>query len=124
MVFRYRLPPSSREPPPTTLAKTILSPSEQRLVEIAHDIRYGSLPNIDVRNGELQFGEKVKARKKHRLGKPDRGRSTLPMRRNFLLKSHHRDLIEKIRRIKEGIVSIEIEDGLPVKLVVEEEIGV
>ena len=124
MAFRYRPPPGSRDPPVKSAAKTTLSRTEQRLIEMAHDVRYGSLPNIAVRNGELQFGAKLKARTKHRLGKPDQGRSTLPVRRNFLLKSHHRDLIERIRRIKEGIVSIDIEDGLPVKLVVEEEIGV
>lgn len=102
----------------------MLKPSEQRLIEIARDVGYGTVPNIPVRNGELVFGAKLKTKRKHRLGKNDQGRCTQAVSHDFMLKPQHVDLIEKIRRIKDGIVSIEIQDGLPVDLVIEEDVGI
>lgn len=102
----------------------MLKRSEQRLLEIAHDVGWGTVPNIPVRNGELVLGAKVKSKRKRRLGKNDRGRCTQPLTDDSLLKEQHVELIQEIRRIKDGVVSIEIQDGLPVDLVVEEDIGV
>lgn len=102
----------------------MLKRSEQRLLEIAHEVGYGTVPNIPVRDGELVLGAKVKTKRKLRLGKNDRGRSTQRLPDDFVLKQQHVELIERIRRIKDGVVSIEIQDGLPVDLVVEEDVGV
>lgn len=102
----------------------MLRPSERRLLEIAHEVGWGTVPNIPVRNGELVLGAKVKRKRKRRLGKNDRGRCTQPLTDDSLLKEQHVELIQEIRRIKDGVVSIEIQDGLPVDLVVEEDIGV
>lgn len=124
MSSNFRDAPRSRGPPGRELTRRMLKRSEQRLIEIAREVGYGSLPNIAVRNGELLLGEKVKTKRKLRLGKNDRGRCTQPVSEDFKLKQHHLDLIDKIRRIKDGVVSIEIQDGLPVDLVVEEDMGV
>jgi len=102
----------------------MLKPSEQRLLSIAHGVGWGTLPNIPVRNGELVLGEKVKTKRKRRLGKNDRGRCTKPLTDDCLLKQQQVELIQEIRRIKDGVVSIDIQDGLPVDLEVEEDAGI
>lgn len=121
---KFGVGPRSRDPPLKRWTKRMLRPTEQRLLEIAHGVGFGTVPNISVRNGELVLGAKVKTKRKHRLGKNDRGRCTQPLSDDFMLKQQHVELIEKIRRIKDGVVSIEIQDGLPVDLVVEEEVGI
>ena len=102
----------------------MLKRSEQRLLEIAHDVGYGTVPNIPVRHGILVHGAKVKTKRKRRLGKNDRGRCTQTLSDNFMLKQQQVELIERIRDIQDGVVTIEIRDGLPVDLVVEEEVGI
>ncbi len=124
MLFRHRDAGRARDPPTKGLTKRMLKPSEQRLIEIARDVGYGTVPNIQVHNGELELGAKVKTKRKHRLGKNDGGRCTQAVSDDYMLKQQHVDLIEKIRRIKDGVVSIEIQDGLPVDLTVEEDVGI
>jgi len=115
----------SRNPPRTEVTKCMLRPGEQRLIEIGRKVGYGWIRNIPVRNGELILEPKPKVRRKHRLGKPDQGRFRRPVRDDFKLKDKHRDLITKLRAIRNGvIVSIEIQDGLPVDLIVEEDADV
>jgi len=101
----------------------MLRPTEQRLIDIAREVGFGTVPNIPVQNGELLLGAKVKTKRKHRLGKADNSRSTRPTGDGFKLKQQHLDLITTIRRIKDGIVSIEVHDGLPTHVVVEEDLS-
>jgi len=114
----------SRHPPATGTTKTMLKPSEQRLIEMARRIRYGCLTNLRVRNGELVLKKAPRARRRHRLGKPERGRCIHAVGEDFRLKQQHRDLIAQLRTIRDGvIVSIEIQDGLPVNLITEEDVA-
>ena len=101
----------------------MLRPSEQRLINIAREVGYGIVPDIPVRNGKLVLGTKVKTKRKHRLGKADKGRNRKAVSNEFKVKQQHLDLITTIRRIRDGMVSIEVQDGLPVHLVVEEDMG-
>jgi hypothetical protein len=102
----------------------MLRPGEQRLIEMARRVGYGSLSGIRVRSGELAAGSKIRTKRKHRLGKSDAGRCVRAVGDDFKLKQQHLDLIAKIRRIGDGVVTIEIQDGLPINLVVEEELGI
>jgi hypothetical protein len=116
--------PQSRNPPTADNTKAMLKPGEQRLIEMARRVGYGSLSGIRVRSGELVLGSKVKTKRKHRLGKSDAGRCVRAAGEDFKLKQQHMDLIAKIRRVGDGVVTIEIQDGLPIDLVVEEELGI
>jgi len=119
-----QLRPQSRNPPEPNSTKAMLRPGEQRLIEMARRVGYGSLSGIRVRSGELALGSKIRTKRKHRLGKNDAGRCVRAVGEDFNLKQQHLDLITKIRRIGDGVVNIEIQDGLPIDLVVEEELGI
>lgn len=118
------LRPQSRNPPEPNRTKAMLKPGEQRLIEMARRVGYGSLSGIRVRGGELVLGSKVRTKRKLRLGKSDAGRCVRAVSDDFKLKQQHTDLIAKIHRIGDGVVTIEIQDGLPIDLVVEEELGI
>jgi len=102
------------------LTRSSLRTSEQRLIQMAQDVGFGALQDIPVRHGELVVVS-ILARRRHRLGRADH-RCARPLRGDFKLKQQHLELIERIRRIEQGTVTIEIQDGLPVGLVIEEEI--
>lgn len=102
-----------------------LRPDEQKLIELSRWVGYGWLTNIAVRDGQLMLASPPRARRKFRLGKPDAGRHTRPVPEDFKLKAHHLDLIERLRHVHNGmIVSIEVQDGLPVDLTLEEDVDV
>lgn len=102
-----------------------LRPDEQKLIELSRWVGYGWLTNIAVRDGQLVLASPPRARRKFRLGKPDAGRHTRPAPEDFKLKAHHLELIERLRHVQNGmIVSIEVQDGLPVDLTLEEDINV
>ncbi|HNO80531.1 MAG TPA: hypothetical protein PKN33_20985 [Phycisphaerae bacterium] len=119
---RYRA--KGRDPPPPDPTLDTLRPSEQRLIDIVRKIEFGTVPNIPVQDGELLLGDKVKTKRKHRLGNADSSRSKRPIDDRFKLKQQHLDLITTIRRIKDGTVTIGVQDGLPIHVDVEEELSV
>ncbi len=102
-----------------------LRPIEQKLIALSRKIGYGCLRNLAVHDGQLVLLPQTRARRKYRLGKPEQGRHTQPLPADFKLKAHHLDLIARLRRIRSGrIVSIEVQDGLPVDLTIEEDVAV
>ncbi|MCK6486561.1 MAG: hypothetical protein L6R00_20825 [Phycisphaerae bacterium] len=112
-----------RAPPTADLTMSMLKPDERRLIEMARRVGFGCLTNIRVSDGEPRLAPRLTVRRKYRLGRPDRGRCLRLVHDDYKLKDQHRDFITHLRAIKEGvIVSIEIEDGLPVNLVVQEEL--
>jgi len=111
--------------PGTDASVRNLRPDEQKLIALSRRVGYGWLTNIAVRDGQLVFAPQPRARRKFRLGKPEAGRHAQPMAEDFKLKAHHLDLIERLRRVQNGmIVSIEVQDGLPVDLTLEEDVNV
>lgn len=111
--------------PGTDASVRNLRPDEQKLIELSRRVGYGWLTNIAVRDGQLVFTAQPRARRKFRLGKPEAGRHTRPMSDDFKLKAHHLDLIARLRHVQNGmIVSIEVQDGLPVDLTLEEDVSV
>lgn len=111
--------------PGTDASVCNLRPDEQKLIALSRRVGYGWLTNIAVRDGQLVFASQPRARRKFRLGKPEAGRHTKLVREDFKLKAHHLDLIERLRHVQNGmIVSIEVQDGLPVDLTLEEDVNV
>jgi hypothetical protein len=100
----------------------MLRPGEQRLIEVARQIGFGSLRKLIVRDGELISGPFVKTKRRLRLGKTDSGRCVRSVGEDFMLKAQHIECIERIRRITSGTVTIEVQDGLPVDLIIDEEL--
>jgi len=100
------------------MRKDMLTSNESRLIDLANDIGFGSI-QIRVRNGKLLFAEKLKVSRTYRLDKDDeknpKGQSA-----NFILKRQQQKLIERIRRIEAGVVTIHIGDGLPATVRVDE----
>lgn len=114
-----------RQRPAGEITKGMLKPSEQRLIEMVRSVGYGWITEISVHNGELVLEPTPRMRRKHRLGQADCGRCARRVGQDFKLKVQHRDLIARLRAIREGvIVSLEVQDGLPVGLVVEENVGI
>jgi hypothetical protein len=103
--------------------KRMLKPAEQQLIDLLREVGYGTLSNIVIRSGELQLTPRPKARRNFRLGRPELGGHMRPIGEDFQLKAQHVDLIERLRRIRDGVVvSIDVQDGLPMNLVVEEDL--
>ncbi len=96
----------------------MLTPNESRLIDLAHDIGFGSI-QIRVRNGELLFAEKPKVSRTYRLDKADKENPNA-LSAVFILKRQQQRLIERIRRIEAGVVTIHIGDGLPATVKVDE----
>lgn len=103
--------------------KRMLKPAEQQLIDLLREVGYGTLSNIVIRSGEVQLTPRPKARRNFRLGRPELGRHMRPIGEDFQLKAQHVDLIERLRRVHNGVVvSIDVQDGLPMNLVVEEDV--
>ncbi len=112
-----------RSPPARDVSKHMLRRSEQRLLEMVRRVGYGSLAGIPVRNGQLLLGQKIRTRSRHRLGRQDDSSGRLARADDFKLKRQHWDLICRVRRIIDGVVTIEIQDGLPINLLVDEDLA-
>ncbi len=117
-------PSRSRSPPGPNITTQMLKDSERRLLEMVRRVGYGSLGNISVRHGEVILGFKVHTRRRHRLAKPDSGRCSRLMAGPFKLKRQHLEMIHRIRSVTDGVVTIEVQDGLPTDVIVEEDVDV
>jgi hypothetical protein len=115
--------PGSRSPPAPDVTIQMLKNSEQRLLEMVRRVGYGSLGNIPVHNGELQLGAKVHTRRRHRLGKSNGEGASSLAEGDYKLKRQHRELISRIRQISEGSITIDVQDGLPMSLIVDALVG-
>lgn len=119
----YRCRIQNRDPPQRSVTLRMLAPNEQRLIEMADELRFGTILRIPVRNGQLQLNGGVKVKRTHRLDRED-GASRRKLTGDSQLRGHQLRLIEKIRSIKSGSVTIEVGDGLPMKLTIDEIIGI
>lgn len=101
----------------------MLRHSEQRLLELVRRVGYGRLGNILVRRGEPILARGLTTRRRICLGRGDAFAVPRAPPVDFKLRQQHVDLITQIRLVQDGIVRIEIQDGLPVGLIVEEAHG-
>ncbi|MDX2198003.1 MAG: hypothetical protein SF069_03420 [Phycisphaerae bacterium] len=103
--------------------KRMLKPAEQQLIDLLREVGYGTLSNVVIRSGEVQLTPRPRARRNFRLGRPELGRHARPMGEDFQLKAQQLELIERLRLIRNDVlVSIDVQDGLPLNLVVDEEV--
>ncbi len=110
----------SRSPPAPDVCAHMLRSSEQRLLEMVRRVGFGSIGRIRVRQGELILGTGIRTRRRQRLGGTDRLGAPPRPTDDFKLKRHHRELIEAIRGIERGAITITIQNGLPLEITVEE----
>ena len=112
--------PGSRSPPVQNPTTEMLTDGERRLLEMVRRVGYGSLGNVRVRNGAVVLGRRVCTRRRHRLGREDNDRCTRQVAGRFKLKQQHHELVARIRILVDAMVTIEIQDGLPMDLIVTE----
>lgn len=95
-----------------------LSPQEQHLVRKMWKIQYGSIENLGILSGQPAFNGRTRILRDHALDR----KVNLPKATNdFTLKSPFISMFEQFHRIHTGIVAgIRIQDGLPVRMKVEE----
>ncbi len=109
--------------PPAPDAVGTLSRDERRLVELARRIGYGTILKLRVQGGKPVLGGKLRVRRKYRLGRDDGWRPSAAGRA-LNLHCQQRELIEKLRATDDGLVTIEVQDGLPVFVTVEHDMDV
>jgi hypothetical protein len=96
--------------------KKSLSPARTHLVELMHEIGYGRIVDLHVRDGEPVFDPPPVAKRIYQFGK-DAASRPVDSRQGLLLKKKVHELLEIFDR--EGSLHIEelkIEDGLPVSM--------
>ncbi len=105
------------------IAKSELSPAQMRLIEMFQRLNFGRVEGLIVRGGQPVFKPAPRIVQKVKIGAENgpRPESTL---RDFLLKQQTVEVLEVLDRIGDGQVhSIEIRNGLPVSMEVEEQAG-
>jgi hypothetical protein len=112
----------SRCPPPQQPTFQTIAPAEQTLLKLIRRVGYGTLTDVPVQDG-VPVLNGIRARLRRRLGKPDHVPGPTDGKQDFVLKQLHLELLAQIRAVKQGrIVKLEIQDGLPVHLEIEEEL--
>ena len=99
--------------------KRSLSPARRRLVELMQSINYGSIANLEVRNGEPVFDPPPHSARDIYFNKGANSPHPRLERDDFALKSQILELFALFDR--EGALTIEIlfvQDGLPFRLTV------
>jgi len=103
--------------------KRSLSGPRQRLVELMQAINFGRIEGLPVMDGEPQFDSAVRVSREIKFGGDNGSRPELD-RRDFEVKSQVRDLMKYLDRVNTGRVAmIEVKNGLPFRMVVEETLG-
>lgn len=96
----------------------ILSPARARLVQLMHDLGYGRIADLPVRDGEPVFDPPPVVKRIYQFGK-EAGSRTAVDGQNLVLKRKVQDLLEVMDRERSlHIEELKIEDGLPVAMIV------
>ena len=112
----------ARCPPAHSVTLRSLKPAEQQLLEIMRQLGYGRLTDIRMSGGELILHAGFKVCHRHRLDRVDDGAPPELEPADYVLKEAHLALIAQIRAVPSGrIARIEVQDGLPVHLEIEQE---
>lgn len=122
MNLRHASRNRARCPPARAVTLRSLRPAEQQLLELVRQLGYGTLADIRIAGGELVLHAGFKIRRRHRLGQRDSPTGPPDEQHNYVLKELHLDLVTQIRALAQGrIVRLEVQDGLPVHLEIEQE---
>ena len=117
-------PPVVRVRTATTeqVRKACLPPACQRLVELMQEIHFGRIERLLIRDHQPQWRPAPRILRDVALGKGSRPRRR-GARGDFQLKGTVRDLFRHLDRLSDGtMISLIIQDGLPVRLIIEEPI--
>ena len=100
--------------------KRSLSQPRRRLVELMQAINFGRIEGLRLHGGEPQLDSSLRIAREIKFGGENRPRPELG-RDDFELKHQVRDLMEHLNQIGTGqIPVIEVKNGLPFRMVVEE----
>lgn len=97
-----------------------LSPNEQKVMGLAHDVRFGEIADLHICDGDPSFDPKPRVRRLWRLDRDHRVLAPHPMSVHAHLKDRHVHLFQRLRAMPRAIVTIEIADGLPLRLLAED----
>lgn len=102
------------------LQKTALSEPRTRLLELMQKINWGRIEGLRVVQGEPVFSPEPRVVRDHKLGVDEYPRSERRLR-DFLVKSQLSDLFVQFERLGDGVIErLEVRNGLPFRMRVEE----
>jgi len=108
---------------PQQVTKAQLTPGRKRLVEWMQRMYYGRIEGLPVRGGQPVCDPPPRLVREVKLD-GERGPHTMLSREDFVLKAQVQELFAQIEMIGDGVILvIEVRNGLPVKMVFEEEVG-
>lgn len=100
--------------------KSSLSPAQQKLLAEMQRINYGRIEGLSVRRGEPVLDPPPRIVREVKFG-GDNGPRPESARKDFALKVQVRELFTQLEALGDGVIPcIEIQRGLPFRMVVEE----
>lgn len=96
----------------------ILTPARTRLLLLMHEVGYGRIVDLQVRDGEPVFDPPPTAKRLYQFGR-DAASCPADTRQGLILKRKVQELLEVFDRERSlHIEELKVEDGLPVMMVV------
>ena len=117
------MPQKPKRPPPRALRKSHLSPGRRWLVESMQQIGFGRIECVAFVGGEPLLNPLPRLYRNHRLTGPNHRRRETELG-DFVLKQRVIDLFEELDRLGDGVIAVlEVRDGLPYEMTLEERPG-
>lgn len=114
------MPQKPKRPPPRALRKSHLSPGRRWLVEAMQRIGFGEIQCLVVAGREPLLNPLPRLYRNHRLTGPNHRRRETELG-DFVLKQRVIDLFEELDRLGDGVIAVlEVRDGLPYEMILEE----
>ena len=114
---------TTKDGPRPGMTTTDLTTSQQRLVTLMREIRFGRIEGLTVADGEPVFQDPTTVFRDFKFGAGDDVTPAKP-NRDFALKVQVTEMLDHLRRMRDGVVEIlEIKNGLPFRMSVKETIG-
>jgi hypothetical protein len=95
-----------------SINKTQVKPEYQVLIRFMQRLHFGKIKNLVIRDGIPELRPALDTIKTVKMGCANKRRPEIAVE-DFALKSEVRDLFEMIEKIRNGVVSIQVRDGLP-----------
>ena len=101
-------------------AKSSLTPARARLIELMQRLDFGRIEDLRILDGEPLFDPPPLAIREVKLAR-DNGPRPEIVKTDFALKAEVIDLFAQLEAIGDGVITrIEIQHGLPFRMIVEE----
>ena len=100
------------------MTKSSLSAGQRRTVEIIEELGFGQIERLSIRDGEPSYEPALRIVQEIKLGSEqewpiDRSGADLTLKKEF------KSLFERLSRLRNGIVNIEVRHSVPFRLVLE-----